>query len=142
MPSELFWLIFLLPVISFVLVVGLVKPLTGKYSPVGGYITIMCIAGSAVLAIWALAEVMGAPNHEIHVPDITWLTIGDFSIKLGIIMDSLTAVMLVVVTVVSLMVQIYSLGYMEHFVHHEGDTYTRYYAWMSCLLYTSPSPRD
>jgi len=131
MPSELFWLIFLLPVISFVLVVGLVKPFTGKYSPVGGYITIMCIAGSAVLAIWALAEVMGAPNHEIHVPDITWLTIGSFSIQLGIIMDSLTAVMLVVVTIVSLMVQIYSLGYMEHFVRHEGDTYTRYYAWMS-----------
>ena len=91
----------------------------------------MCIAVSAVLSIWALAEVMGAPNHEIHVPDITWLTIGSFSINLGIIMDSLTAVMLVVVTVVSLMVQIYSLGYMEHFVRHEGDTYTRYYAWMS-----------
>jgi NADH-quinone oxidoreductase subunit L len=131
MPNELFWLIFLLPVISFVLVSVVVKPLTGKYSPVGGYITITCIAASAVLAIWALTEVMGAPNHEIAVPDISWLTIGDFSIKLGIIMDSLTAVMLVVVTIVSLMVQIYSLGYMEHFVNHEGDTYTRYYAWMS-----------
>ncbi len=131
MSSQAFWLIFLLPVISFVLISVLVKPFTRRDSPVAGYITIMAITGSVILSIWTLVEVMGAPNHEIHVPDITWVIIGDFSINLGIIMDALTAVMVVVVSVVSLMVQIYSLGYMEHFVHKEGDTYTRYYAWMS-----------
>jgi len=131
MSSQMFWLIFLLPVISFVLIAVLVKPFTRRDSPVSGYITIAAIAGSVILSIWTLAEVLGAPNHEILVPDITWVVIGDFNISLGIIMDSLTAVMVVVVSVVSLMVQIYSLGYMEHFVHHDGDTYTRYYAWMS-----------
>ncbi len=51
---------------------------------------------------------------------------GNLNFSVGILMDSLTAVMLVVVTIVSLMVQIYSQGYMK------GDPgYHRYYAWMS-----------
>ena len=131
MSSQLFWLIFLLPVISFA-VAALLKPFVRRESPIAGYVTITAIAGSAILSIWTLADVMGAPHHEIAVPDITWLAIGDgFTISLGIVMDSLTAVMLVVVSVVSLMVQLYSMGYMEHFVVHDTDTYTRYYAWMS-----------
>ncbi len=50
----------------------------------------------------------------------------EVTIYLGLIVDSLTAVMLVVVIVVSLMVQIYSQGYM-----HRDPGYHRYYAWMS-----------
>jgi len=136
MPDQAYWFILLLPVISFVVISLLVKPFAAHKTVTGGYIAIAAIAGSAVLSIWALIEVMGAPGHEIILPDVTinnapWLTIGDFTINLGIIMDSLTAVMVVVVTVVSLMVQIYSLGYMQHFVEHNDGTYTRYYAWMS-----------
>jgi NADH-quinone oxidoreductase subunit L len=71
--------------------------------------------------------VMGAPHHELHVPDISWVLIGnEFTFKLGIMMDSLTAVMLLVVTIVSLMVQIYSQGYM-----HSDPGYHRYFGWMS-----------
>jgi NADH-quinone oxidoreductase subunit L len=132
MADQAYWFIFLLPVISFAVISLLVKPFAAHKSVTGGYIAIAAIAGSAVLSIWALTEVMGAPNHEIAIPDISWVAIGsDFTINLGIIMDSLTAVMVVVVTIVSLMVQIYSLGYMQHFVEHDDGTYTRYYAWMS-----------
>jgi len=71
--------------------------------------------------------VMAAPGHMLPVPDITWVVIeGGLTIHLGLLMDSLTAVMLLVVTIVSLMVQIYSQGYMK------GDPgYHRYYAFMS-----------
>ena len=131
MPDQAYWFILLLPVISFAVISLLVKPFAAHKSVTGGYIAIAAIGASAVLSIWALIEVMGAPNHEIAIPDISWLAIGDFTINLGIIMDSLTAVMVVVVTIVSLMVQIYSLGYMQHFVEHDDGTYTRYYAWMS-----------
>ena len=132
MPDQLYWFIFLLPVISFAVISLLVKPFASKKSITAGYIAIAAIAGSAVLSFWALSEVLGAPHHEIEIPDITWVAIGNtFTIKLGMMMDSLTAVMVVVVTVVSLMVQIYSLGYMAHYVEHDDGTYTRYYAWMS-----------
>ena len=127
MASELIWLIFLLPVISFLVNSLLIKPFVRKESRAAGYITITAISASLILSLITLVQVMGAEHHEIPVPDITWLVVGDLTINLGIIMDSLTAVMLVVVTTVSLMVQIYSLGYMAH----DEAGYPRYYAWMS-----------
>ena len=127
MPTQLIWLIFLLPIFSFVIISFFIRPFVKPESRIAGYITITAIGGSLVLSLWALSAVMGADHHELHIPDIPWLAIGDgFTIHLGIMMDSLTAVMLIVVTVVSLMVQIYSQGYM-----HGDPGYHRYYAWMS-----------
>ncbi len=127
MPTQLIWLIFLLPVASFVINSLFIRPFVRKESRVAGYITIAAIAGSLALSLWALTEVMAAPHHVLELPDITWLVIGDkLTIHLGVIMDSLTAVMLIVVTVVSLMVQVYSQGYM-----HGDPGYTRYFAFMS-----------
>ncbi len=127
MPHQLIWLIFLLPLFSFVIIGFFVRPFVRAESRVAGYITIAAIGGSLALSIWALFALMATPHHDIPVPDVTWVVIEDgVTIHLGLIMDSLTAVMLIVVTVVSLMVQIYSQGYMR------GDPgYHRYYAWMS-----------
>ncbi len=127
MPHQMAWLIFLLPLISFGIIAFFIRPFVKSESRVAGYITIAAIGGSLALSFWALFAVMAAPHHEILVPDITWVVIEDgVTIHLGIIMDSLTAVMLIVVTVVSLMVQIYSQGYM-----HGDPGYHRYYGWMS-----------
>jgi len=127
MPHELIWLIFLLPLFSFAVISFFVRPFVRQESKIAGYITIAAIAGSLVLSIWVLQAVMVAPSHELVVPDISWLVIeGGVSIHLGLMVDSLAAVMLVVVTIVSLMVQIYSQGYMD------GDPgYHRYFAFMS-----------
>ncbi len=126
MPSELIWLIFLLPVFSFIIISFFIRPFVRKESKVAGYLTITAIGVSLVLSIWTLSAVMREPGHELIVPDINWLAVGDLSIHLGVMVDALTAVMLVVVTVVSLMVQVYSQGYM-----HGDPGYHRYYAWMS-----------
>ena len=127
MPHELIWLIFLLPLFSFAVISFFVRPFIRRESKIAGYITIAAIAGSLVLSIWTLQAVMAAPSRELVVPDISWLVIeGGVSIHLGLMVDSLAAVMLVVVTIVSLMVQIYSQGYMD------GDPgYHRYFAFMS-----------
>jgi NADH-quinone oxidoreductase subunit L len=126
MPSSLAWLIFFLPVISFAVIALLVRPFVKPESRIAGYLTIAAIAGSLVLSIWAVITVAGQPDHLLKVDSISWLNIGNFSLSLGILMDSLTAVMLVVICTVSLMVQIYSQGYM-----HGDPGYHRYYAWMS-----------
>ncbi len=127
MPYELAWLIFLLPLFSFVIISLFVRPFLNHKPKLGGYITIASILGSFILSVWALMSVLAAPGHELPIPDISWVVIeGGVTIHLGLIMDSLTAVMLIVVTVVSLMVQIYSQGYMN------GDPgYHRYFAFMS-----------
>ena len=127
MPTQLIWLIFLLPIFSFLVISFLIRPFVKAESKVAGYITITAIGTSLILSIWTLTAVMGAPHHELQMPDISWVVVGnDLSIHLGLMVDALTATMLLVVTTVSLMVQIYSQGYMK------GDPgYHRYYAWMS-----------
>jgi NADH-quinone oxidoreductase subunit L len=126
MPNQLVWLIFFLPVISFAIIALFIRPFVKPENRIAGYITITAIAGSLALSVWAIIAVMGEKEHVLAIPDITWLSVGNFTFHAGILMNSLTAVMLVVVCTVSLMVQIYSQGYMR------GDPgYHRYYAWMS-----------
>jgi len=127
MPHQLVWLIFLLPLFSFIIISFFVRPFVKPESKVAGYVIITALFGSLALSTWALMAVMAAPHHELAMPDISWVVIEDgVTIQIGLIMDSLTAVMLIVVTVVSLMVQIYSQGYM-----HRDPGYHRYFAFMS-----------
>jgi len=127
MPHQLIWLILLLPLLSFVITSLFIRPFLSRSPKLSGYITIAAIFGSLILSVWALLEVLAAPNHELPIPDISWVIIeGGVTIHLGLMMDSLTAVMLIVVTVVSLMVQVYSQGYM-----HGDPGYHRYFAFMS-----------
>jgi NADH-quinone oxidoreductase subunit L len=127
------WLIFLLPFASFLLIGLILRPFFNKWPKVSGYVTIGAVGLSCALAFWVLFAVMGAPGHKLLVDDIQWAVIGSLNIHIGVLVDALTAVMVVVVTFVSLMVQIYSQGYMK------GDPgYPRYYAFMSlftaCML--------
>jgi NADH-quinone oxidoreductase subunit L len=126
MPHQLIWLIFLLPVFSFIIISLFVRPFVKPESRIAGYITITALSISLVLSIWVLVAVMGATPHELSVPPISWVLIDGFTFQLGLLVDSLTAVMLLVVTIVSLMVQIYSQGYM-----HGDPGYHRYFAFMS-----------
>ena len=131
MPHELVWLIWLLPLISFGVIAFVIRPIIGQESRVAGYITITALSGSLALSLWAFLAVMASPAHELLVPDINWVLIEDgVSIHLGLLVDPLTVVMLLVVCLVSLMVQIYSQGYMS------GDPgYHRYFAFMLSLIH-------
>ena len=92
-----------------------------------GYTTIAAVAASFILSVIVLFKLLGTPNHELSVPEINWVFIQNgVTIHLGLMVDSLTGIMLMVVTVVSLMVQIYSQGYMK-----DDPGYHRYYAAMS-----------
>jgi NADH-quinone oxidoreductase subunit L len=125
MPYQLLWLIFLLPLFSFIIIGLFLRPFLKNQPRIAGYVTIAVLLGSLGLSVWALTEVM-ATGQPLPVPDINWAVVDGLTIHLGLMVDQLTVVMLIVVTVVSLMVQIYSQGYMK------GDAgYHRYYAFMS-----------
>jgi len=131
-PYQLVWLIMLLPLFSFIVNGLIIRPFVKPQYRCAGYITVGAIGASAALSIWTLFSVMSATHHELHVPDVSWVVIENgVTIHLGLMVDSLTAVMLIVVTIVSLMVQIYSQGYMH------GDTgYHRYFAFMSLFTFS------
>ena len=119
------WLIFLAPLAAFVVNAFAVRPALGPRSELAGYVTIAAIAASFGLSLWALASVVDAAG-AVEFDPRAWLEVGEIRINVGILLDPLTAVMLVVVTGVSLMVQVYSTGYMK------GDPgYVRYFAYMS-----------
>ena len=124
-PEPAAWLIFFLPLASFVYIAFVVRPFFNRYSIVAGHFTILMVAASLALSLWALGSVVHN-DGELTWSAHSWLSVGGLDVSLGIIMDPLTGIMLVVVTGVSLMVQIYSVGYMK------GDPgYARYYAYMS-----------
>ena len=124
--SELMaWFIFFAPLLSFVLI-GVTRPLLGAQNRLSGLITTAAVAISFVLSLIALIAVINAPGHDLGFTPHDWLVIGPVTIRVGIIMNALTAIMLLVVTGVSLLVQIYGQEYMK------GDlSYARYYAAMS-----------
>ena len=125
-PESAAWLILFLPLISFVIIVIFIRPLLGSATILSGLVTVASIGASLGLSLWAIASVIDEPGPLVEYPSHTWLDVGLLEIKMGIMMDALTAVMLVVVTSISLMVQIYSLGYMR-----DDPSVSRFFAYMS-----------
>ena len=118
------WAIFLLPLAAFVVIGLVVRPFLNRYAWVSGILLIIALAAALALSVLTLDAVIrsGEPHFEGH----RWLDVGGAVIEFALLIDPLTAIMLVVVTGVSLMVQIYSLGYMR------GDpSYARYFAYMA-----------
>lgn len=118
------WLIPLLPALAFV-VIGMV---TRSYGRLSAAIAVSMSALSFLLAAGtALAVVEG--NITVEAPfiqKVSWFHIGIVQIDMGVLVDPLTAMMLMVVTTVSLLVQIYFCGYMK------GDPgYGRFFAFLS-----------
>ena len=106
------WLIPLLPALAF-LIIGLGTRQDKKKSAIIG---ITAISASFLLSLGVVGAVltkrlvMAAP----FVMKTVWARIGAMELGMGVLIDPLTAMMLVVVTTVALMVNIYSVGYMEH----------------------------
>ena len=126
MVSEIeIWLILFLPLGSFLTIALVIRPFLNRYSRFAGYITILAIAAALGLSARALQAVI-SEGGQVELALHSWLSVGGLEIPVGILLDPLTAIMLVVVTGVSLMVQVYSTGYMR------GDPgYARYFAYMS-----------
>jgi NADH-quinone oxidoreductase subunit L len=129
------WAIMFAPLASFAIItlvsfLGLSRERDGRAAAwnvrYSGYVTILAIGIAFALALWAFSDVADKDGQRIGYEAHHWLTVGSLEVNLGITLDGLTAVMLVVVTGVSLLVQIYSQEYMR------GDEgYNRYFAYMS-----------
>jgi len=111
--------IVLLPFFSFLVALG-----AGKYLPKGGaFGGIAATAGSFLLSIWVALTVLG--GREYNETLYTWAGGEQFELTFGLLIDPLSALMLVIVTLIALLVHVFSLGYMND----EGETgLPRYYA--------------
>ena len=126
--------ILLLPLISF-LVIGLPEFVNKKYSwshKTAGLIGTCSLGLVAALSYYTAfqyftADRLADGTFATFVPyNVTWLPLGHLHFDLGVLLDPISVMMLIVISTVSLMVHIYSFGYM-----HGEKGFQRYYAFLS-----------
>ncbi len=133
-PEAAVWAILFLPVGSLLTIAFFTRP----FPKLSGYVTIAAMAAAFLLSLWVLDSVIETDGHALPFTSHEWLSVStdnpqlaflggqSLYVDIGLRIDGLSAIMLVVVTSVSLLVQFYSQGYMA------GDGgYSRYYMWMS-----------
>ena len=95
-------------------------------------VTILGVAVSAVLSGWVLWGFIDGSRAKFDENVYTWLTMGGIDFSVGFLVDSMTAMMMAVVTGVSLMVHIYTIGYM----HDEEVGYQRFFSYISLFTFS------
>ncbi|MBS1189400.1 MAG: NADH-quinone oxidoreductase subunit [Rhodocyclaceae bacterium] len=96
------------------------------------------VAHTATIAGVAIAFIASAlifqdvvAGHTFNGTVYTWLTTGDYNFEVGFLIDTLTVTMMLVVTFVSLMVHIYTIGYM-----HDDPGYNRFFSYISLFTFS------
>ena len=79
---------------------------------------------------WIAFVDVGFAHHDVRVPVFTWMTAGDLKVEWSLRIDTLTAVMLVVVNTISAFVHLYSIGYM-----HEDPYRPRFFGYLSMFTF-------
>lgn len=98
--------------------------------PGSSSLTILGVLVAFVLSALTFKSVVfdGAKFNETIY---TWMVVGGLKMEIGFLIDSITAMMMCVVTFVSLMVHIYTMGYME-----EDDGYNRFFSYISLFTFS------
>jgi NADH-quinone oxidoreductase subunit L len=121
-------LIPLLPFAAFV-IIGL-SELSGRgLRDRAHWIAVPAVLGSLVLSLVAFGSVLSGGPHDLTF--FTWAVSGTFRVSIGIHIDALTAVMLLLVTIVSGLVHIYTIGYM-----HGDRGYARFFAYIGLFTFS------
>lgn len=118
-------LIPLLPLLAFI-VIGLFGY---RLKDRAHLIAVPAVWISFALSVMALLEV--ASGHVLEIPLYTWADSGDLSIRIGLYVDQLTAAMLMLVTIVSGLVHIYTMGYM-----HGEPGYARFFGNIALFTFS------
>ena len=126
MNPQLLLAIALLP-LAAAIIVGLAGRLIGRAG--AAWLTIAGVAAACGLSIKVLNDLLhGTPSY--NAPVYTWLVSDGVAMQIGFLVDRLTALMMVVVTFVSLCVHVYTIGYM-----HDDTGYQRFFSYISLFTF-------
>lgn len=124
--QKLYLLVPLAPLFGAI-VAGLFGKAIGR---VGAHtVTILGVATAFIASIFIYKDV--AAGNVFNGPVYTWATSGVLKFEVGFLIDSLTVMMMLVVTFVSLMVHIYTIGYMS-----EDPGYQRFFSYISLFTFS------
>jgi len=116
-----------LPILSYAILFffGKKLPRRGDWVAVGLLMIAEILALRIFFHFWRVAD----PGFSVQ-GQVTWLDLGSFQIQAGILVDGMTAVMLMVVCTISSLVHLYSVGYM-----HGDRRYERYFAFLGFFTF-------
>ncbi|MES2583866.1 MAG: NADH-quinone oxidoreductase subunit L [Pseudomonadota bacterium] len=93
-------------------------------------VTILGVLIAFVLSVMTLKSV-AMDGARLNETLYTWMVVGGLKMEIGFLVDGLTAMMMCVVTFVSLMVHLYTIGYME-----EDEGYNRFFSYISLFTFS------
>src|SRR6187399_1482096 len=123
----------LLTVVPMAPLVGaIVAGLFGKQiGRVGAHtVTILGVLVSFLISAWVL-YVVAVDGARFNAPIYEWMRVGPLKMEIGFLVDGLTAMMMTVVTFVSLMVHVYTIGYMA-----DDPGYQRFFSYISLFTFS------
>ena len=91
--------------------------------------SLVSVFASVVAFVLSVLTFIGFRNGLMSYAVADWIAIGGLSVRLGVTIDALTCLMLLVVTIVGTLIQIYSIGYM-----HDDKRFSRFFAYMSLFM--------
>ncbi len=94
------------------------------------WIACSLVGVSCLLSFYILNEIIINNIDQAEYSLYNWLTIGNLNLEVGFLIDRLTVIMMIVVTFVSLMVHIYTIGYMQ-----DDDGYNRFFSHISLFTF-------
>jgi len=127
MDMQTLYLIVPLAPLFGAIVAGLFGRLVGRTG--AHVVTIAGVAVSFVASVLVFQDVLA--GHTFNGTVYTWMVLGDLRFEVGFLIDSLTAMMMLVVTFVSLMVHVYTIGYM-----HDDPGYQRFFSYISLFTFS------
>ena len=130
-----------LAISKFVLLTIVLAPLLGailaglfgrRIGRAGSHVvTILGVATSCALSSYVLWQLVGQGAPPFNENVYTWFQVAGFDAHIGFMVDKLSAMMMVVVTFVSLLVHIYTIGYMA-----DDDGYERFFSYISLFTFS------
>jgi NADH-quinone oxidoreductase subunit L len=129
MMMSMFKILLLIPMLP--LIAAAIVGLFGRKMPRHNahYITVGAVGVAFLLSAYVLNQTLH--GFTLNETVYRWLSSGPINFEVGFMIDNLTAMMMVVVTFVSLMVHIYTIGYM-----HEDPGYSRFFSYISLFTFS------
>src|SRR5580704_2839194 len=125
--QSIYLTIALAPLVAAV-IAGLFGKAIGKAGAHG--VTILAVGVSCVLSFYVLYRILFEGQAPFNGPVYTWLVSDGVTMDVGFLIDRLSAMMMVVVTFVSLMVHVYTIGYMD-----DDPGYQRFFSYISLFTF-------
>ena len=124
------FLIPLFPLVGFVVLLTFGRRLG---NPLAGWIGTIAVAGAFVATIITFAGLLGRPSNarEFTQSYFSWIPVGGLQVKWAVLVDPLSIFMCLFVTGVSMLIHLYSIGYM-----HEDRDYSKFFIYLNLFVFS------